>query len=93
MEDHALLIYLFGPVLLGLGLLVFLLIAYRKKLRVGEGSRIGINFSDDLRCPSCGMDLPKVRRPKNVRQMLWGGWTCERCGTECDKWLKPLPRK
>jgi hypothetical protein len=27
-----------------------------------------------------------IRKPKNRRQALWGGWTCEACGLEYDKW-------
>jgi ribosomal protein L37AE/L43A len=36
-------------------------------------------------CPECGTPAPKVRRPANRRQMLWGGWTCPECGTELDR--------
>jgi hypothetical protein len=45
----------------------------------------GINF-DSVACPCCGTVPPKLRKPKTVRQALWGGWTCARCGTEVDKW-------
>jgi hypothetical protein len=37
------------------------------------------------RCPECGEALPSVRVPTNRRQMLWGGWTCKKCGCEIDK--------
>jgi transposase-like protein len=37
------------------------------------------------KCPECGEELPKTRKPKNRRQMLWGGWTCENCGCEIDR--------
>jgi hypothetical protein len=36
-------------------------------------------------CPECGEQLPKVRKPANRRQMLWGGWTCPNCGCEVDR--------
>jgi transposase len=36
-------------------------------------------------CPDCGEPLPKVRKPANRRQMLWGGWTCPKCGCEVDR--------
>ncbi len=65
----------------------------RKKLKIGEGKKMGLNFSTDNKCPSCGTDIPTFRRPKNFRQMMWGGWTCEKCGTEVDKWLKPVQPK
>ena len=38
-----------------------------------------------IKCPKCGLHSPKVRRPANRRQMLWGGNTCTHCGTEYDK--------
>ena len=37
------------------------------------------------KCPECGTPAPKVRKPANRRQMLWGGWTCPECGTEMDR--------
>ena len=45
----------------------------------------GINMSG-VNCPRCNYPLPRVRRPRNERQRLWGGWTCPRCATEVDKW-------
>lgn len=41
-------------------------------------------------CPTCGEAFPRVRRPANFRQAMWGGGTCEKCGTEVDKWGKPV---
>lgn len=37
-------------------------------------------------CPECGAALPVVRWPTSWRQILWGGWTCKRCGAEVDRW-------
>lgn len=70
--------------------LVASLVARHRKLKIGEGSRLGLNLSTDMRCPACQEPLPTVRRPKNFRQMMWGGWTCAKCGSEFDKWLKPV---
>jgi len=36
-------------------------------------------------CPECGFFVPLFRRPKSLRQALWGGWTCDQCGTEMDR--------
>lgn len=36
-------------------------------------------------CPECGLSVPMYRRPTSFRQALWGGWTCEKCGTEMDR--------
>jgi predicted RNA-binding Zn-ribbon protein involved in translation (DUF1610 family) len=47
--------------------------------------RWGINLRR-VHCPACGESAPVIRKPKNRRQALWGGWTCEACGLECDKW-------
>ena len=38
-----------------------------------------------MNCPSCGIKLPMIRRPKSLRQALWGGWTCPGCGSELDR--------
>ena len=45
----------------------------------------GIN-TKSVSCPACGCPVPKVRQPKSMRQALWGGWKCEKCGCEMDKW-------
>lgn len=36
-------------------------------------------------CPACGTAVPKFRRPTSWRQAMWGGWTCNSCGTEMDR--------
>jgi len=36
-------------------------------------------------CPECGTPAPTVRKPANRRQLLWGGWTCPKCGRELDR--------
>lgn len=82
-----------GGIAGGLGVLLTFYLGYRKKLRIGEGTRMGLNLSSDNKCPSCGEPLPTIRRPKNFRQMMWGGWSCEKCGSEFDKWLKPIEPK
>lgn len=55
-------------------------------------TNMGITFSLRNACPSCGEPLPVVRAPKNLRQAMWGGWTCRKCGTETDKWGRPVAR-
>jgi hypothetical protein len=49
----------------------------------------GINL-DPIRCPSCGVAQPRVRKPTSLRQAMWGGQTCAVCGTEMDKWGRPI---
>jgi len=58
-------------------------------------SKWGINLKaitpkTPLTCPNCNTNLPKVRKPENMRQMLWGGFTCKSCGKEYDKWLSEV---
>lgn len=48
-------------------------------------NRWGIN-GKPVNCPACGSPIPRVRQPKSLRQALWGGGTCEKCGCEMDKW-------
>lgn len=47
--------------------------------------KLGINVRRED-CPKCGLKLPMVRRPTSARQAMWGGWTCQGCGAELDKW-------
>lgn len=36
-------------------------------------------------CPDCGEPFPRLRKPANRRQALWGGGTCKKCGCEVDR--------
>lgn len=49
----------------------------------------GIN-TKPVHCPECGEPAPVVRMPENLRQTLWGGCTCAKCGLEYDKWGRPV---
>ena len=48
-------------------------------------TRDGINIHR-VKCPHCGKIMPVIRRPATERQRLYGGWTCDQCGCEIDKW-------
>ena len=48
-------------------------------------NRWGINLTS-MPCPSCKVPMPQLRKPQSLKQALWGGDTCEQCGTESDKW-------
>jgi transposase-like protein len=37
-----------------------------------------------INCPSCGREQPKMRKPANMDQAMWGGYTCEGCGAQLD---------
>jgi hypothetical protein len=58
-----------------------------------KDSKMGINLASGQKCLHCGANLPAVRKPKNFRQMMWGGWTCENCDKECDKWARSLDER
>jgi hypothetical protein len=36
-------------------------------------------------CPNCRLPQPFFREPNSFKQMMFGGYTCESCGTEIDK--------
>jgi hypothetical protein len=36
-------------------------------------------------CPRCAAPLPTVRKATSMREALWGGWTCEKCGCKIDR--------
>ena len=42
-------------------------------------------FQKPKTCPECDAPQPKSRMPKNRRQFLRGGWTCENYGCEIDR--------
>ena len=54
-----------------------------------KNSKLGVNLKE-VNCPKCGKAQPKVRKPKNLKQAMWGGYTCENCGCEMDKYGKEI---
>lgn len=53
-------------------------------VRITEPKKWAINIASTC-CPECQEPMPMVRTPANLRQTLWGGWTCNSCGTEVSK--------
>jgi hypothetical protein len=50
-------------------------------------SRWGINLKTPDACPRCGTPIPKgPRKPSDMQEALWGGWTCAACDAKIDKW-------
>ncbi len=47
-------------------------------------NKFKINLNEVL-CPGCGEKMPAIRVPENVQQLMWGGWTCPKCGCQMDK--------
>ncbi len=44
-----------------------------------------ITFAQPRSCPKCGVQLPRIRKPTSIKQLLRGGGTCPACGCEIDK--------
>lgn len=40
-------------------------------------------------CPACDTPQPFLRKPSSMRQVLFGGYTCEACDCEIDKYGCP----
>ncbi|MFV0531655.1 MAG: hypothetical protein ACK5MD_09515 [Flavobacteriales bacterium] len=66
-----------------IGLALFVSFAFIKK--GSKFSHLGINVNR-VYCPKCNEKQPIIRKPKNQRQALYGGYTCKKCGTEMDKY-------
>jgi hypothetical protein len=86
-DEAAVVVVVAVAVLMALSLAVGAALVVRDTLR--RTGRWGINLRP-VRCPGCDEPAPVVRRPKNRRQALWGGCTCEACGLEYDKWGRPV---
>ena len=56
------------------------------KNQIGD---MGINFSLP-ECPACDEKVPSFRTPTSLNQAFYGGWTCQNCGCEMDKWGKEI---
>jgi len=52
----------------------------------------GVNIVSQFECPRCHQTHGQIRTPRNLRQRQWGGFTCDRCGLEVDKWNRPLSK-
>ncbi len=52
-----------------------------------ETSQIGFNI-EKVKCPVCGEEQNMIRKPKGLYEILWGGYTCKKCGRKMDKFGK-----
>jgi hypothetical protein len=79
------------PLLLGAGAAVIAgLVAARVLRRFWpKTGNWGINPTRPA-CSACQTPAPRIRKPANRRQFLWGGWTRAQCGRELDKYGQPL---
>jgi hypothetical protein len=72
---------LFTVLIIALFLVGLLFVAHGTLVK----NRWGINL-DEVACPACGASGGVLRAPRSLRQVLWGGWTCQKCGCVMDKW-------
>lgn len=77
-------------VILAIGSIAGLVAAHYVRKRWPTEGKWGIN-KNPVHCPNCQTPAPTTRLPANRRQLLWGGWTCAKCGVEFDKYGKALP--
>ena len=85
MEPGMIALAVVGVFVLG-GMLTLFVLTIRDTIR--QDGRWGMNFKGlaGVDCPVCDEPMPAVRIPKNLSQMVWGGWTCPECGAEVNKW-------
>ena len=38
-----------------------------------------------MKCPKCNMVQPQLRKPADLHETLWGGWTCGNCGAKMNR--------
>lgn len=79
-QKGCILIYILIVIFLLLPLLLFLIVK-----DTSNKDKWGIN-TEKIYCPVCNIEIDYFRKPKNIRQLLWGGYTCKNCHTEIDKW-------
>jgi hypothetical protein len=81
------------PTFIVLGLMVFgivFIVSFVVASRQPSGkSDLDIN-TKSVNCPKCGERMRSLRTPASLRQAMWGGWTCPKCGCEMDKWGKAI---
>jgi hypothetical protein len=46
--------------------------------------KMGYPLGEPVFCSRCGTEMPMFRKPKNLKQGLWGGYECPNCGAELD---------
>lgn len=57
-----------------------------------QNNKWDINL-DKVLCPECGSKQSMLRIPKNLKQLMYGGWSCEKCSCKMDKHGNKIPEK
>ena len=71
--------------LIGIIIIIVVIFLFSLIKKDSKFADLGINLKR-IYCPNCNKKQPIVRKPNNQRQVLYGGNTCEKCGTEMDKY-------
>jgi hypothetical protein len=77
---------LLGVAALIVGGIIFIRKQSETKGKWGIGSLLG------TACPRCGERLTMVRKPRSIGEVMWGGWTCPKCGCKVDKYGRERER-
>jgi RNase P subunit RPR2 len=78
-----------STIVLGIIIGIALLICMSFLKKGTKNSALDINL-ERVHCPKCTTLQPFLRAPANDSEALYGGTTCEHCGTEMDKYGKEL---
>ena len=62
-----------------------LLVIYVTRTRNNWGINLHV-----VSCPCCNAPLPGLRKPRSMREWMWGGWICPACGASVDKWGREI---
>ena len=83
--NDILLFLTFATVLIGLWLLIRGVGYSLKYFEVrARGVTLG-PFGRNSRCSRCDRSIPFFSRRRSVRELVFGGWTCPKCGSEIDQ--------
>ena len=53
-------------------------------LFIWVGQKMGYPIGRPVHCTRCQTEVPMFRKPRNMRQALWGGYDCPNCGAHLD---------
>ncbi|MDQ7916737.1 hypothetical protein RBU60_04050 [Mesonia sp. MT50] len=70
---------------------IALLVVFTLLQKGSKDSKMGINLSR-VHCPKCNEKQEIIRKPNNMKQALYGGYTCTNCGIEMDKFGTELEK-
>lgn len=79
------LVLFFGRATHGIALIAVLIVsAVFPAVTIWVARKMGYPIGQAILCSKCGTEQPMFRKPANRTQVLWGGYTCAKCGAELD---------